>query len=99
MTVVKPGTQTRYFTHVDDIVKGIILVTEKGSGDGYMLGSKQPISINDIVKMFDTQFVYIDERKGERNTSILNSNKEYELGWEAHKKLEDNILEIKNKIK
>ena len=98
-TVVKPGTQTRYFTHVDDIVKGIILVTEKGSGDGYMLGSKEALSINEIFKMFDTQFVYIDERKGERSTPILNSNKEAKLGWKADKKLEDYISEIKNKVK
>jgi UDP-glucose 4-epimerase len=36
-TVVAPGTQVRNFTHVDDIVRGLILVGEKGIGDVKLL--------------------------------------------------------------
>lgn len=100
LTIVKPGTQTRCFTHIDDIVKGILLVTEKGSGDGYLLGSKEELSIIDVAKMFDTHYFLIDERKGERNFSRFeNSRAEIELGWKAEIKLKDYINSFKNKIK
>ena len=40
LTVTAPGTQKRNFTHVDDIVDGLVLVGEKGAGDGYALGDE-----------------------------------------------------------
>ena len=96
LTIVKPGTQTRCFTHIDDIVNGILLVAEKGSGDGYLLGSKEEISINEVVKMFNTRSVLIKERRGERNFSKFeNSKAELELGWKAEIKLKDYIDNIK----
>jgi UDP-glucose 4-epimerase len=100
LTIVKPGTQTRCFTHIDDIVKGILLVAEKGSGDGYLLGSKEEISINEVVKMFNTSSILIKERLGERNFSKFeNSRAETELGWKAEIQLKDYIYNItKNKI-
>ena len=92
LTIVKPGTQSRCFTHIDDIIKGILLIMQKGSGDGYLLGSKEEISINEVAKMFDTSSIYIEERKGERNFSKFeNSRSETELGWTAHIKLKDYI--------
>lgn len=32
-TIVAPGTQKRNFTHMDDIISGLILVGENGYGD------------------------------------------------------------------
>lgn len=81
LTVVKPGTQTRCFTHIDDIIDGIILVSEKGKGDGYLLGTHEEYSILDIVKLFNTDFIYVDERKGERYKSTFYISKTIELGW------------------
>ena len=100
LTVVKPGTQTRFFTHIDDIIKGILLVSEKGNGDGYMLGTQEEISIFDIVKMFDTEdYILLPERKGERYNSKMISNKVYdELGWFPIIKLSDYINGLKKKI-
>ena len=98
LTVVKPGTQTRYFTHIDDIIRGLLLISEKGEGDGYMLGTRKDISIFDLVKMFDTEYVMIESKKGERYTSIMESNKMYEeLGWEPIIEIEDYIKLFKNK--
>jgi UDP-glucose 4-epimerase len=100
LTIVKPGTQTRCFTHIDDIIKGILLVTEKGSGDGYLLGSKEELSVIDVAKMFDRNYFLIDERKGERNFSKFeNSRAETELGWKAEIKLKDYINTFKSKVK
>ena len=94
LTVVKPGTQTRCFTHIDDIIDGIILVSEKGKGDGYLLGTNEEYSILDIVKLFDTDFVYLEQRKGERYKSILYDSKVIELGWTPKNRLETYIKNI-----
>lgn len=92
LTVVKPGTQTRYFTHIDDIISGILLVSEKGDGDGYMLGTRKDVSIFDLVKMFNSEYVMIESKKGERYTSIMESDRMYkELGWEPKISIEDYI--------
>ena len=43
LTVVKPGTQKRDFTHIDDIVRGCYLAWKKGRQTEYMLGTKNDI--------------------------------------------------------
>jgi UDP-glucose 4-epimerase len=94
LTVVKPGTQTRCFTHIDDIIDGIILVSKKGKGDGYLLGNREEYSILDIVKLFDSEFVYLDERKGERYNSTFYNSKIEELGWTPKNSLKKYIKNI-----
>src|SRR3989338_7502926 len=64
LSVVAPGTQTRIFTHVDDIVRGLILVGERGVGDGYGLGADDEYSILDIAKLFDGKIEMLPERPG-----------------------------------
>lgn len=96
LTVVYPGTQTRIFTHIDDIVSGILLISEKGSGDGYYLGTKKNISILEVADMFGKNYVFIESKIGERKNSVLKENKaETELGWVAKIQLEDYINKIK----
>jgi UDP-glucose 4-epimerase len=92
LTVVKPGTQKRCFTHINDIIDGIILVANDGDGDGYFLGSKENISIIDIAKMFKTKYEMIDERKGERKIStIIDNEKMDNLGWKVTVNIKDYI--------
>ena len=43
LTVVRPGTQRRDFTHIDDIVRGCWLALTKGKQNEYMLGTKKLI--------------------------------------------------------
>jgi len=100
LTVVKPGTQTRIFTHIEDIISGILLVATKGDGDGYVLAAKESFSILDIVKLFESDFVLIDSRKGERYTSIIPFNKmKTEFNWDAKNSLKDYIENLKFKLK
>lgn len=95
LTVVTPGTQTRDFTHVYDIIDGVIKVAEKGNGDGYMLGKGRQYSIMDIVNMFDTEYVLIPERKGERLSGQATSKKAYEeLNWEPKFSLPEYVKEF-----
>ena len=66
LTVVKPGTQKRDFTHIDDIVHGCYLAWKKGRQSEFFLGTKKQYSIIEIEKMFKTKIRYIPSRKGER---------------------------------
>jgi len=95
LSVVTPGTQTRIFTHVDDIVKGLLLVGERGVGDGYGLGAKEEYSILDIAKMLGGDIEMLPERAGNRMTSSLDlSRSEGELGWRAEKSIKKHIEEF-----
>ena len=66
LTVVEPGTQTRDFTHIEDIIKGIELGSNIDSNDEYWLGTGNQTSILDICKIFKQDYKFIPERKGER---------------------------------
>jgi UDP-glucose 4-epimerase len=86
--VVSPGTQVRNFTHIDDIVDGLVKVGEKGEGDDYGLGSKEGYSILEIAKMFSTNIVMLPERKGNRmNAEVDVFRAEKELKWKAVKSI------------
>ena len=95
LSVVSPGTQTRIFTHVDDIVRGLMLVGEKGIGDGYGLGAEEEYSILDIAKMFGGEIEMLPERAGNRMTSSIDlSRSRGELGWKAEKNIKEHIKEL-----
>ena len=94
-TVVAPGTQVRNFTHVDDIVRGLILVGEKGEGDDYGLGAEDGYSIIDIAKAFGGEMMMLPERKGNRmGSSVDIVRSKNELGWQAEEKVIDHIKEF-----
>ena len=91
LTVVSPGTQKRNFTYIDDVVDGIILVGEKGSGDEYGIGHRRAYSILDIVKMFNSDFELLPERKGNRMSARVITSKTEKLGWNARTSLREYI--------
>jgi UDP-glucose 4-epimerase len=93
LTVVKPGSQSRDFTHIDDIVRGCYLAWTKGKQKEYMLCTNKSYSIIQIAKMFSTKIKYIKMRPGDRFGSIiLNNNSKKILGFSAK-------INIKNYIK
>ena len=97
LSIVKPGTQRRDFTHINDIINGCILAWKKGKQNEYMLGTKKTYSINEIAKMFKTKIRYISARPGERFGSIIpNNNAKNILGYSANIDIKDYI---KNFIK
>jgi len=92
LTVVKPGTQKRDFTHVDDIVRGCYLAFKKGKNDHYFLSSRKSYQILDIAKMFKTKIKMIPERKGERLGSFYKKNNTYaDLGFKTTINVKDYI--------
>ena len=92
LTIVKPGTQQRDFTHISDIVRGCHLAWKKGNQNNYMLGTKKNYSIIEIAKMFKSKVKYIPSRKGDRSHSaILNNNARKILGYSAKIDIKDYI--------
>lgn len=91
LTVTAPGTQLRNFTHVDDIIDGLILVAEKGQGDGYALGNGKAYSVLEVARLFNRKYVMMPERQGNRLKGALDTTKSRALGWEAKRALEDDI--------
>ena len=71
LTVVKPGTQTRRFTHIDDTIDVCIEAWKKGSCNHYSISHKKSYSIIDLAKMFKTNITYLKPRLGERYASAL----------------------------
>jgi UDP-glucose 4-epimerase len=71
LPVVKPGTQTRRFTHVYDTVKACIYVWRKNNSKHYSIASNERYSILELVKLFKTKLKYLPQRKGERFASAL----------------------------
>jgi len=83
LTIVKPGTQKRNFTYVKDLARGMILVGEKGNGDGYTLGNKKEYSIIEIAQAFSGPIVYIDGQPGRIESGNAPDKARKELGWET----------------
>ncbi len=95
LTVVRPGTQRRDFTHIDDIVKGCYLAWKKGKQNHYMLGTQKTYSIIEIAKMFKTKIKYLKARPGERfGSTILNNNARKFLGYKAKIDIKNYIQDI-----
>jgi UDP-glucose 4-epimerase len=71
LTIVRPGTQTRRFTHIDDTVKICIEAWRKNKCLHYSISNKKSYSIKDLARMFKTKITYLKPRLGERYASAL----------------------------
>ncbi len=94
LAVTAPGTQRRNFTHVDDIVDGLVLVGEKGEGDEYGLGAEESYSIIEVAQLFGGDITLLPEAKGNRMEAALDTSKSRALGWVATHKLPDYIRSL-----
>jgi UDP-glucose 4-epimerase len=98
LTVTSPGTQVRNFTHVFDIVNGLVLVAEKGKGDGYGIGSDTAYSVLDVARMFGGEVLMMPERKGNRMQGGVDNAKTKALGWDPTFTLAEYIETVKKEI-
>lgn len=97
LSVVLPGTQKRNFTHISDIIKGLVLVGENGYGDEFGIGSPYAHSIKDVAEMFGGKTNFLPERHGNRMSADVMTDKTVALGWAPSIDLESYISELKNK--
>ena len=71
LTVVKPGTQSRRFTHVDDTVAACFYAWKKKNCRHYSISNKKSYTISEVAKMFGGKIKYLPSRPGERYASAL----------------------------
>ena len=98
LTITGDGTQTRDFTHVNDIVRANILAAESpnvGKGETINIGAGRNMSVNDLAALIGGPSVHIDPRLEPHDTRADNRKAKDLLGWEPTIKLEDGIAELK----
>jgi UDP-glucose 4-epimerase len=71
LPVVKPGTQTRRFTHIDDTVNICYLAWKKNLCRHYSIANKKSFSLLQVAKMFQSKIRFLPTRPGERYASAL----------------------------
>ena len=89
LPITKPGTQRRRFTHIDDIIDGLILVGKKGEGDDFGIGSDKSYSVIDIAKMLNMNVKFKPKKRGNRLNATLKTSKTKKLGWRPSKNLKE----------
>lgn len=105
LVVHPPGTQRRNFTHVYDIVRGLIMVGEKGKGDEYGLGHPDSYSIQEVAEMFLSasgdkkagigNIVMGEEQPGNRMQSQVDIHRAHlEFDWHPQYNLPDYIKQL-----
>jgi len=93
INVTLPGTQERRFTYVKDLARGIVLVGQKGQGDGYALNSEKSHSILEIAQAFGGKINMVEGRPGRSGKDDLPS-RALELGWHTTVDIMDYIKQF-----
>jgi len=73
ITVVRPGSQTRRFTHIKDTILTCYEAWKKNRCEHYSISNKKAYSIIQVAKMFNTKIRFLSPRRGERFASALTS--------------------------
>lgn len=87
ITITGDGHQRRHFTHVDDIVNGLIIVANGGDGDGYGIGADEAVSILELAVAIGVRYRFVDDKPSNRKDSMLMTEKTRHLGWKPTKDL------------
>ena len=98
LTITGDGTQTRDFTHVNDIVRANLLAAESGNvgkGEVINIGAGRNVAVNDLAAMIGGPAIHIAPRLEPHDTRADNRKAKELLGWEPSIKLEDGIAELK----
>ena len=100
ITVVKPGTQSRRFTHIDDAIKVCFEAWKKKKSLHYSISHKKVYTILKVAKLFSNNIKLLPKRPGERYASALTS---MNLSNKVHRRfgkinLKDYIKEFKKNI-
>jgi len=91
------GMKRRDFTHVDDIVRGLIKILEKGNYiDDFEFGRGKNYAINEVAKMFNIKPIYKENKPGEAQDTLCNNSvAKKQLNWRPIINLEDYIYKQK----
>ncbi|MDG2081692.1 MAG: NAD-dependent epimerase/dehydratase family protein [Bacteroidales bacterium] len=73
LTVVKPGSQSRRFTHISDTIDACIFAWKKNKCRHYSISNKNSYTILQVARMFNSKIKLLPSRRGERYASALTS--------------------------
>jgi UDP-glucose 4-epimerase len=73
LTIVRPGTQSRRFTHIQDTIEACYFAWKENKCRHYSISNKKSYSIIQVAKMFNTKVKFLPARPGERYSSALTS--------------------------
>ena len=73
LTVVRPGTQSRRFTHIKDTIDTCFYAWKKNQCRHYSISNKKSYTIIQVAKMFNSKIKFLATRRGERFASALTS--------------------------
>ena len=92
------GEQRRDFTHIDDIVDGLIRIAESNEKheDAWELGTGKNYSLNEVAGMFNySNIEYVKDVKGNyRETIRINDDAIDRLGWQPQDRLKEYIKSL-----
>ncbi len=99
LTVTGDGLQRRDFTHVEDIVDGLVKIADRGKGGAevYSLGTGKNYSILEVAKMFcqPDWIEFVPRRRGEARETRADYGKAWSvLGWKPTRSLEDYVARV-----
>ena len=97
LSVTGTGEQRRDFTHVSDIVKGLVALSKiNASGNVYNLGTGRNYSINELAKMFEgSEISYVPKRPGEADMTLADITKTTaDTGWMPEVNIQDYVFEF-----
>tara|TARA_Y100001973_G_C5209212_1_gene344187 strand:- start:25292 stop:26203 length:912 start_codon:yes stop_codon:yes gene_type:complete len=99
LTIIGDGTQSRDFTHVNDVVKANFLASLTDNhwafGEIFNIGTGKNYSILELAKMVGGETINLPERLGESKISIADISKARKLlNWEPIESLEEYISNI-----
>ena len=92
-----PGTQTRAFTHVLDTVDALIVIAERGEGDGYNISSNEVHSIREVAELFGGEINMKPQTKMSRSSGADDTSKLEALGWKPKYHLKEYITSCRKK--
>jgi len=101
ITVVRPGSQSRKFTHINDTVKGCFYAWKKNKNRHYSLSNSRSYKILEVANIFSKNIKMIPKKLGERSkSSIVNKIGKIKIyQFKCQTNLKRYILEFKNNLK
>ena len=101
LSIVKPGTQSRRFTHIDDTIEVCYRAWKANKLRHYSISSKESFSIIEVAKIFQSKVRYLPKREGERFSSALTNmnltNRVYKIFGKI--KLKEYVKNFKKNLK
>jgi len=73
LTIVKPGSQSRRFTHINDTIEACYYAWKKNKSKHYSISNRKSYTIIEVAKLFNTKIKFLGPREGERYASALSS--------------------------